>query len=81
MNHINHNIDKDNNWILPFYSEISKLDNNGNTLSIEEYDNKKTLMRKYINLYDKNNRLIKMECFDENNKLRVTHNLHYETLH
>ena len=81
LNHVNHNIDKNNNWILPFYSEISKLDNNGNTILIEKYDNKRILMRKYINLYDRNNRLIKMECFDENNKLRVTHNLHYETLH
>jgi hypothetical protein len=81
MNHVNHNMGKDNNWILPFYSEISKLDNNGNTILIEEYDNKRILMRKYVNLYDKSNRLIKMECFDENNKLRVTHNLHYETLH
>ena len=81
MNHVNHNLEKDNKWILPFYSEISKLDKNGNTVLIEKYDNKRILMRKYINLYDKNNRLIKMECFDKNDKLRVTHNLYYETLH
>jgi hypothetical protein len=80
MNHYNHNLEKDNKWILPFYSEISKLDKNGNTVLIEEYDNKRILMRKYINVYDKKNRLIKMECFDKNNKLRVTHNLSYETL-
>jgi len=81
MNHVNRNLEKDNKWILPFYSEILKLDKNRNIVLIEKYDNKRTLMRKYINLYDKNNRLIKMKCFDGNNKLRVTHNLHYETLH
>lgn len=49
MNHVNQNIDKNNNWILPFYSEISKLDNNGNTILIEKYDNKIILTTKYIN--------------------------------
>lgn len=49
MNHVNQNIDKNNNWILPFYSEISKLDNNGNTILIEKYDNKIILTTIYVN--------------------------------
>jgi len=78
MTHFNHDLEKDNSWTLPFYREISKLDNNGNAIFIEKYDNKEVLMRQYINTYDNKNRLIKMECFDEKNTLKLSHKLLYE---
>ncbi len=81
MTHYNHDLEKDNTWTLPFYHEITKLDNNGNAIIIEKYDNKELLMRRYINAYDNRNRLVKMECYDEKNDLKLSHKLFYDVVH
>jgi hypothetical protein len=72
--------EKNNKWIIPYYFEISKLDKYGNVIEIEEIDNNKKLMNRFLNSYDLKNRLIKMECFDNQNNLKVCHKLQYELL-
>jgi hypothetical protein len=80
MTHDNLKRDKEDKWLLPFYIEITKLDNKGNAVNIEKYDNKEVLMRRYINAYDNKNRLVKMECFNEKNDLKLSHKLYYEAV-
>lgn len=80
MTHNNLKIEKGNPWIIPSYFKISKLDNDGNPIEIEEIDNNKNLMTRFLNYYDSNNRLVKMECFDKQNTLKVCHKILYEKL-
>lgn len=71
--------ESDGDWLLPFYIEITKLDQNKNKIIIEKYDNKRVLMRRYLNKYDEKNRLIKTDCFDEKNNLKLSQRLIYES--
>jgi hypothetical protein len=80
LTHDNLNIEKGNKWLIPFYIKITKLNKQGNPTSIEEIDNNKTLMTRFLNFYDSNNRLIKIECFDKQNNLKVCHKIHYEKI-
>jgi len=72
--------DKDNSWILPYYYEKTKLDNHGNDTLIEKYDDKKNMMRRYLKKYDSKNRLIRLECFNEKNILKLKHIIVYEMI-
>lgn len=73
--HINHD-----SFPIPSYTEFEVLDKNGNIISLEKYDDKNRLMRRYKYSFDSENRLIKMQCFNENDELKVTHTLTYELL-
>lgn len=81
INMIHDNIgEKDNSWILPFYSEKIRLDNIGNKTMIERFDNKGKLMLRYENKYDLKNRLVKMECYNEESVLKLRHVISYELI-
>lgn len=74
------NLEKGGKWTIPIYYEITKQDKNGNIIVITELDEEKKLMRKYLKSYDDSNRLVRMECYDNHYKLRITHKLNYENV-
>lgn len=73
--HVNHD-----SFPIPFYTEIQTLDTNGNVILLEKYDNNNLLMRRYRYTFDIDGRLVKMQCFNGKDELKVTHIITYKSI-
>jgi hypothetical protein len=62
---------------IPFYNELSKVDKNGNVLTLIKFDNKNKFMHKASYAY-RNNRLVHYDFYNEANQLKVSHIYKYK---